>query len=261
MLFVDRADAGRHLAGRLRSLLNGDVVVLGLPRGGVPVAFEVAAEGHVPLDVIVVRKLGVPFQPEYGFGAIGEDGARVVDGSVVRSTGLTEQEVADVQARERAELDRRVNLLRGGRRPVVPLAGRTAIVVDDGIATGATAQAACLVAGARGASRVILAAPVGSARAVASLRRDADEVICLYTPRRFFAVGEWYGDFSPVTDETVAALLDRAATTLAGAGGAAADPAEVAVDLGRSTPDGRARDPGPGCGPGRLRPRQRQQQA
>ena len=162
MLFVDRTDAGRQLAQRLRHLRGPDVVVLGLPRGGVPVAFEVAEELGASLDVIVVRKLGVPAQPEYGFGAIGEDGTRIIDDRVVRLTALTGPEIAAVEARERTQLDRRMRRLRGDRAPV-PLTGRTVIVVDDGIATGSTARVACMVARSRGASRVILAAPVGSA--------------------------------------------------------------------------------------------------
>jgi putative phosphoribosyl transferase len=210
MFFVDRADAGRHLAQRLRHLRDADVVVLALPRGGVPVAFEVAQELHAPLDVIVVRKLGVPYQPEYGFGAIGEGGARIVDDQVVRLTRLTGAEIAAVEAREHAQLDRRVRQLRGDRTPA-PLAGRAVIVVDDGIATGSTARAACLVARARGASRVILAVPVGSVEAAASLRDAADEVVCPHTPARFFAIGESYDDFSQVSDEEVTALLGKAA--------------------------------------------------
>jgi len=210
MFFVDRADAGRHLARRLRPMGGADVAVLGLPRGGVPVAFEVAEELHAPLDVIVVRKLGVPFQPEYGFGAIGEGGARAIDDYVVRQTGLTGTQIAEVEARERVLLDRRVRQLRGDNPPV-PLTGRTAIIVDDGIATGSTARAACQVARARGASRVVLAAPVGPVEAAAVLRRDADEVVCLHTPPRLFAIGEWYGDFSQVTDEEVTILLGKAA--------------------------------------------------
>ncbi|HYB15504.1 MAG TPA: phosphoribosyltransferase family protein [Streptosporangiaceae bacterium] len=229
MVFVDRADAGRHLARRLRHLRGTDAVVLGLPRGGVPVAFEVAQDLRAPLDVIVVRKLGVPYQPEYGFGAIGEDGARVIDAHVVRQTGLTPQEIADVEAAGRVQLDRLVSQLRGGR-PAVPVAGRTVIVTDDGVATGSTARAACAVARARGARRVVLAVPVGSPASVAALRRDADEVICLHAPARFFAVGEWYSDFAQVTDEEVTALLDKAAA-YAGACEADADPAEIAVDV------------------------------
>ena len=230
MLFLNRADAGRHLAQRLRHLRGTDVAVLGLPRGGVPVAFEVAEELRAPLDVIVVRKLGVPFQPEYAFGAIGEGGVRVIDDHVTRQTGLTGQEIAAVEARERAELDRRVRQLRGDRPPV-PLAGRVVIVVDDGIATGSTARAACWVARMRGASRVVLAVPVGSVEGVASLRRDADEVICLHTPAGFFSIGEWYDDFSQMSDEEVTALLGRAVTS-SRSGCPEADSAEIAVDAG-----------------------------
>ncbi len=226
MLFIDRADAGRHLAQRLRHLRRADVVVLALPRGGVPVAFEVAVELRAPLDVMVVRKLGVPFQPECGFGAIGEHGARVIDDRVVRLTRLTEPEIATVEARERAQLDRRVSQLRGDRTPI-PLAGRTVIVVDDGIATGSTARVACMVARARGASRVLLAVPVGSVQAAASLRRCADEVICLHTPERFFAIGEWYDDFAQVSDEEVTVLLGKAAGLSAGSDFCSVRPSDV----------------------------------
>jgi len=233
MLFVDRADAGRQLAQRLLNLRGTDAVVLALPRGGVPVAFEVARELRAPLDLIVVRKLGVPFQPEYGFGAIGEGGARIVDDRVVRLAGLTRQEIASVEGQERDRLNRRLGQLRGGRPPV-PLAGRTAVVVDDGVATGSTARAACLVARAREADRVIVAVPVGSAQAVASLRRDADEVICLHTPVPFASVGDWYADFSQVADAEVTSLLGRS-PTCAGTPNAAPDPAEVAVEAEQVT--------------------------
>jgi len=230
MLFADRADAGRRLARSLSDLRGTDVVVLALPRGGVPVASEVARELRAPLDVIVVRKLGVPFQPEYGFGAIGEDGARVIDDRVVRQARLTRQEIFSVEARERVRLDRLLSQLRGGRPPV-PLAGRTALLVDDGIATGATARAACMVARARGALRVIVAVPVGAAAAVESLRRDADEVTCLHAASAFCAVGAWYGNFSQVTDAEVAALLGPGRTS-AGPGDVTPDPAEVTIDAG-----------------------------
>jgi putative phosphoribosyl transferase len=213
MLFSDRGDAGRQLAQHLEHLRGEDVVVLGLPRGGVPVAFEVAMSLAAPLDVIVVRKLGVPFEPEYAFGAIGEGGARVVDATIWR-TWLTEVEVAAVEARERAELDRRVHLLRGDRPPV-PLGGRTVVIVDDGIATGATARAACQVARARGAARVVVAVPVGSLDAVTSLRHDADEVACANIPGSFFAIGQWYADFGQTPEEEVRVLLGRAADWLA----------------------------------------------
>ncbi len=227
MLFTDRADAGRRLARRLRHLGGRGVVVLGLPRGGVPVAFEVAEELQAPLDVIVVRKLGVPFQPEYAFGAIGEGGVRVIDEHVTQQTGLTGAEIAAVEGRERAELDRRVGRLRGGRPPV-PLAGRTVVIVDDGIATGATARAACQVARARGAGRVVLAVPVGPAESVESLEQVADEVVCASTPAGFFAIGEWYADFAQATDQQVTVLLNKAAT---GTGHAAGDPAEVVINI------------------------------
>ena len=230
MLFADRADAGRQLARRLAHLKGTDAVVLALPRGGVPVAFEVARGLQAPLDVIVVRKLGVPFQPESGFGAIGEGGARTVDDRVVRRARLTRQEIASVEGRERDRLNRRLGRLRGDRPPV-PLAGRTAVVVDDGIATGSTARAACLVARARGASRVIIAVPVGSAQAAASLRRDADEVICLHTPVPLVAIGDWYADFSQIADEEAARLLAQV-PACAGTRHAAPDPAEVTMDAG-----------------------------
>ena len=230
MLFVDRADAGRQLARRLLYLRGTDAVVVALPRGGVPVAAEVARGLRAPLDVIVVRKLGVPFQPECGFGAIGEGGATVIDDDVVRQARLTRQAIAGMEARERARLDRRVAQLRGGRPPV-PLAGRIAVVVDDGIATGSTARAACLVARARGASRVIVAVPVGAAEAIASLRHDADEVVCLHTPAPFVAIGDWYQDFSQVADAEVTGLLGQA-VTCPESRDAAPDPTEVTVDAG-----------------------------
>jgi len=230
MLFVDRTDAGRHLARRLRHLRGADVVVLGLPRGGVPVAFEVAEELHAPLDVIVVRKLGVPYQPECAFGAIGEDGARILDDYVMRQAGLTGPQVEVVAAREQAMLDRRVGQLRGDHPPAA-LDGRTVIIVDDGIATGSTARAACQVARARGAGRVVLAVPVGSVQGIGALRSCADEVVCLHTPGRFLAVGEWYDDFSPVTDEEVTMLLAKAAASLVSPGGADPDPAEVVLNI------------------------------
>jgi predicted phosphoribosyltransferase len=230
MLFVDRADAGRQLARRLLHLRGTDAVVVALPRGGVPVAAEVARELRAPLDVIVVRKLGVPFQPECGFGAIGEGGARTIDERVVRQARLTRQAIASVEAREQARLDRRLAQLRGGRLPV-PLAGRTAVVVDDGIATGSTARAACLVARARGASRVIVAVPVGAAEAIASLRHDADEVVCLHAPAPFVAIGDWYQDFSQVADAEVTGLLGQA-VMCPESRDAAPDPTEVTVDAG-----------------------------
>ncbi|MFC6078566.1 phosphoribosyltransferase [Microbispora bryophytorum] len=206
-VFVDRRDAGLRLGERLRGLQGtGDVVVLGLPRGGVPVAFQVARALGAPLDVIVVRKLGVPYQPELGFGAIGEGGVRVVNPDVVRLANITRDEMAEVERRERAELERRARRFRAGHEPV-DLAGRTVIVVDDGIATGGTARAACQVARAHGPSRVVLAVPVGAPETIASLRRDADEVVCLDTPDHFYAIGSWYDDFTQASDEDVVECL------------------------------------------------------
>jgi len=225
--FVDRVDAGRRLAGRLAYLRDEDVVVLGLPRGGVPVAFEVARALEAPLDVIVVRKLGVPFQPELGMGAIGEEGVRVINDEVVRAALVTPAELEEVEQRERVELERRARRFRGDR-PRVPLTGRTAVVVDDGIATGSTARAACQVARAHGAARVVLAVPVAPPDAVSEFRRLVDEVVCLETPARLWAIGQWYRDFSQTSDDEVVALLEQAAARPAGVvappAGAAAAP-------------------------------------
>lgn len=210
-MFVDRHDAGVRLGQRLAGLVTDeDVVVLGLPRGGVSVGFEVAQALGAPLDVIVVRKLGVPFQPELGFGALGEGGVRVINSDVVRLVDVTREEMSEVEEREQAEVLRRVRRFRGDRAPV-DLAGRTVIVVDDGIATGSTARAACQVARARGAARVILAVPVGTPDTIASLCQDADEVICLETPTVLWGIGTWYVDFTQIADERVVDLLQRAA--------------------------------------------------
>lgn len=205
MLFTDRADAGRRLAERLEYLRGQDLVVLGLPRGGVPVADEVARALDVPLDVVVIRKLGVPYNSEFAMGAIGE-GVRVVDEGTVIGLGITKEQLAQVEERERAELDRRVERFRGDRRRV-ELAGRTAVIVDDGIATGATALAACKVVRALGAGRIVLAVPVAPPDWHVGIGDAADEFVCLATPERFFAVGQWYADFSQTTDEEVIAIL------------------------------------------------------
>ena len=206
MLFHDRHDAGRQLATRLEFLRGEDAVVLGLPRGGVPVAFEVARALGTPLEVIVVRKLGLPFQPELAFGAIGEDGVRVVNDRIVRHAGLDDEAIAAIEQQERRELSRRIDVLRR-RRPQTPLAGRTAVIVDDGIATGATARAACQVARAHGAQRVVLAVPVAARDALAALDTAADQIVCLDAWNWFFAIGQAYHDFRHITDDEVTAFL------------------------------------------------------
>lgn len=206
--FADRRDAGRQLADVVGALSLGDAVVLGLPRGGVPVAAEVARAIRAPLDVLVVRKLGLPDRPEVAMGAVGEDGAEVVNEDVVGMAGITAVEFAAVERRERAELDARARRFRGDRGPV-PIAGRTALIVDDGIATGATARVACRVARVRGASRVVLAVPVASPRAIESLP-EADEIVCVEAPVGFMSVGMHYLDFRQTRDEEVAAILAAA---------------------------------------------------
>jgi putative phosphoribosyl transferase len=210
-MFVDRADAGRRLSQRLHHLQGSDVVVLGLPRGGVRVAAEVAAALDAPLDVIVVRKLGVPSQPELAMGALGEGGVRILLPEVIRRAGVTPEALAAVERQERAELQRRAQRFRGDR-PRIPLAGRSALVVDDGIATGSTARAACAVVRAQGAARVILAVPLAPLDWAQRLHDEADEVIALVTPRMLWAIGGWYRDFSQDTDEDVVACLRSAAT-------------------------------------------------
>jgi len=210
MPFIDRADAGRRLAQRLQYLRATPVVVLGLPRGGVPVAYEVALALAAPLDVIVVRKLGVPYEPELGVGAIGEDGVRVINEDVMRLAGTSAAELAEVEARERSELERRARLFRGGRARTA-LKGRTVVVVDDGIATGSTARAACQVARAQGAGRVVLAVPVAPPDCQARLGTDADEFVCLETPDPFFSIGQFYEDFTQTSDDQVVAYLTSAA--------------------------------------------------
>ena len=207
--FIDRADAGRRLASLLTSRMpEGNVIVLGLPRGGVPVAAEVAAVLKAPLDVLPVRKLGVPFEPELAFGAIGELDVRVVNESVVLSARLSDASIQEVEARERDALDQSRRRYRG-ERSVSSLRGKTAVIVDDGVATGSTARAACLVARARGAARVVVAVPVAPRGWTRRLTDVADDLVCVDTPRDLFAVGEFYQDFAAVTDEEVRACLRR----------------------------------------------------
>jgi putative phosphoribosyl transferase len=210
MLFGDRADAGRQLAEQLLYLRGQPVVVLGLPRGGVPVGAEVARALGAPLDVIVVRKLGVPFQPELGMGAVGEDGVRVVDPEIVRQAGVSDTELAAVEARERAEVQSRVRRYRRDRHRI-SLIGKTAVIVDDGIATGSTARAAGQVARVLGAARVVLAVPVASHGWQDRIGADADDLVSVATPVPFFAIGQFYADFTQTSDEQVVRCLAEAA--------------------------------------------------
>lgn len=209
--FADRYDAGRELAVRLGHYRGrDDVVVLGLPRGGIPVAFEVARALLAPLDAFVVRKLGVPWRPELAMGALASGGVRVVNDDVVATLGVDERTIAQVTAQERRELERREARYRGDRAPI-GVAERTTIVVDDGLATGATMRAAVAALRELGAGEIVIAVPVASPITCAELASAADEIVCERTPDPFTAVGLWYADFTPTSDEEVRELLDRAA--------------------------------------------------
>lgn len=209
MVFRDRREAGRRLAQVLRDApLAGDAIVLGLPRGGVPVAYEVARELRLPLDILVVRKLGVPGQEELAMGAIASGGLVVLNDSVIRAFGIRPETIDAVAARERAELERRETLWREGRGPLA-LAGHTAILVDDGLATGSTMKAAARALRPF-AARVVAAVPVAAAAAYDEISREVDWLACVERPQRFAAVGEYYESFDPTQDEEVRALLQVA---------------------------------------------------
>jgi len=210
MLFRNRVDAGQQLAARLQHLAGTDLVVLGLPRGGVPVAAEVARALGAPLDIIVVRKLGAPFQPEFALGALGEDGVRVMNPEALGYAVATPGELSATEAREQREIARRALRYRGGRERR-SLEGRVAVIIDDGIATGSTARAACQVARALGAEHVVLAVPVAPEGWEDRIGDDADEKISVATPPWFFAIGQYYEDFGQTTDAEVAACLGRSA--------------------------------------------------
>jgi putative phosphoribosyl transferase len=209
--FRDRVDAGRELAERLRSYAHrADVLVLALPRGGVPVAFPVAEALHAPLDVFLVRKLGVPGHEELAMGAIATGGVRVLNQDVIDGLGIPERIIETVAAREREELERRERLYRDGR-PAPMVSGRTVILIDDGLATGATMRAAAAAIRVQQPARLVVAVPVAAPSTCEEFRAEVDEIICARTPEPFYAVGFWYDEFSPTTDEEVRDLLSRAA--------------------------------------------------
>ncbi len=207
--FADRAEAGELLAERLSAYRDrDDVVVLALPRGGVPVAREVARALGVPLDVYVVRKLGVPGHEELAMGAIATGGVRLLNHDVIDALGIPMNVIDAVAARERQELARREQAYRGDRGPIA-LTNKTVILVDDGLATGATMRAAVMAARQQQPARVIVAVPVGAASTCADLAAEADDVVCVRTPDPFVAVGLWYRDFTPTTDHEVRSLLGK----------------------------------------------------
>jgi predicted phosphoribosyltransferase len=207
MRFLDRPDAGRRLAERLTGYAGrSDVIVLALPRGGVPVAHEVAQALHAPLDVFLVRKLGVPGHPELAMGAIAEGGVEVLSDELIRELGIPQKMVQQVAVRERIELDRRDALYRGGRA-LASVRGDVVILIDDGLATGATMQAAVTALRRLEPARIVIAVPVGASETCARLARLADEVVCLAMPEPFQAVGLWYEQFAQTTDDEVKQLL------------------------------------------------------
>jgi putative phosphoribosyl transferase len=208
MRFRDRRAAGQALAERLLELGLAAPVVVALPRGGVPVAYEVAKALDAPLDIALVRKLGAPGRPELGIGALGEDGTVILDRGTVGALSVRRAEIEAIVEREAAELERRRQLYRGARPPV-DVSGREVVLVDDGIATGVTTIAAAQMLRERGATRVLTAVPVCPATAVGYLREQLRELICLSSPPRFGGVGAWYDDFTQTTDDEVIELLGR----------------------------------------------------
>ena len=214
MRYRDRAEAGIRLAEQLAHLKTANPVVVGLPRGGVVVAAEVAEALDAPLDVILVRKLGVRFQPELAMGAIGEGGVRIIDQAMVRTAGLTEIDIQVVEEREQANLQRAAETFRGDRPPL-DMSGRVVVIVDDGIATGATVAAACEVARQRVVERLVVAAPIGATNAIAKLRILADETVCPASDR-FMSISQYYVDFSPVSDHEVFTCLEEAKRRVGG---------------------------------------------
>jgi len=210
MNFENRAQAGRELAWQLRRYANrDDVIVLGIPRGGVPVAFEIATALGVPLDVFVLRKLGVPWREELAFGAIASGGVRVLNRDVIEALGLTGLDIQRAIQSEKRELERRERLYRG-RRPPLDVRGRIVILVDDGIATGASVKAGIRALRQANPAALVLAIPVAPPSTCARLRPEVDELVCLEMPKPFYGVGQFYDDFSQVSDDEVEEVLDRA---------------------------------------------------
>lgn len=210
--FTDRTEAGRQLASALapRYAARGEVLVLGLPRGGLPVAYEIAIALDVPLDVFVVRKLGLPGHEEFGIGAIASGGVRVVDESVLRAYGIDSETLEQLTARERRELERRERLYRDDR-PFPAVRDRTVILVDDGLATGSTMRAAVTALRAESPHSIVIAVPVGARETCQAMSQLVDDLVCLETPEPFYAVGLWYEHFDQTGDEEVHDLLERAA--------------------------------------------------
>lgn len=210
MMFEDRRDGGRQLAARLQPLAGEQPIVVAIPRGGVPVAVEVARALNAPLDLLTVRKIGAPQDPEFAIGAIGEDGTLVVNEDVARRAGVTQRQFEHILEREQRELRRRMERFREGWTPL-DVRGRTVILVDDGLATGLSDLVAVRALVRRGAARIVVAAPVGSRQAIALLADESAEVVCVTSPDELFGVGRWYRDFSPVDDAEVLALLAEVA--------------------------------------------------
>jgi putative phosphoribosyl transferase len=206
-LFQDRTGAGRELAAKLADY-TADALVLALPRGGVPVGFEVANALGVPLDVLLVRKLGAPVQEELAMGAIASAGVSVINDDVIRALHVSEQEIAAVVEQEEKELFRRHHLYRG-ERPFPKVENSTVMLIDDGVATGATMRVAILVLRQQNPKRIVVAVPVGAADTCEMLRHEADEVVCTATPTPFYAIGQWYQSFPQVSDDEVRDLLSR----------------------------------------------------
>jgi putative phosphoribosyl transferase len=219
MRFRDRQHAGELLAEKLQQYAGRDnVLVLGLPRGGIPVALEVAQGLGAPMDVFVVRKLGVPGHEELAMGALASGGVRVINESVVAELGIDEATIARAAAAENAELGRREHAYRGDGGPI-EMGGRTVILVDDGIATGSTMRAAVIAVRAQDPERLVVAVPAAAEQACAMLHAEVDEIVCLFTPEPFHAVGSWYDDFAPLSDESVRELRERGARAPSGATG------------------------------------------